>query len=477
MNFLKSLLPWVPKNPPLFLYNSLTRRKEVFTPLKKGEVSLYTCGPTVYDNVHIGNLRTFLFADLLQRTLRENGYLVHHIINITDVGHLQGDGDSGDDKMMRALKRENKSPTLLNMLAVGERYAQSFFTALEKLNVLPPKHFPKASEHIAEDIAFIQKLFEKKAAYQTGDGIYFDTKVDGDYGKLGETIRTITSDDFARIKENPEKRDFRDFALWKFNDLGWDSPWGKGFPGWHIECSAMILKYLGETIDIHAGGEDLAHIHHNNEIAQSESAHEKPLARVFMHATFLTLGKERMAKSEGTGLSLKDIEIKGFFPLSFRYLCLTAHYRSPLQFTFEALEGADKALHSIYRSLASIPESGKANITLLSKFWSCMNDDLDAPKALTILFETLKSPLPEKDKLATILEFDKFFGLRINEERKKYETISQTNIPISIKNLLAERESARAKKDFARADALRAEIETFGFLVEDSSNGPKMTKK
>ncbi len=315
--FLK-VFPWK-ETSSIFLSNTLTGKKEIFHSLEPRKAKLYHCGPTVYNFAHIGNLRPYVFADILRRTLERKGYLVEQVINITDVGHLSGDSDdSGEDKMVLALKREGKERTRKNMLALGDFYAKAFLGDLEKLNILFPHHFPKASEHITEDIARIQKLFDAKVAYKISDGVYFDTQADKQYGRLGHPTDVDPNKEQPRVAENKEKRDKRDFALWKLDNLGWESPWGKGFPGWHIECSAMSMKYLGETFDIHTGGIDHIPIHHNNEIAQSEMATGKILARYWLHSAHIILEGDKISKSKGNVYYLKDLIAKEYSALSLR---------------------------------------------------------------------------------------------------------------------------------------------------------------
>lgn len=463
---------------PICLYNTLSGKKEEFKPIKKREVRMYSCGPTVYDYAHIGNLRAYVFADTLRRMFEFNGYKVKQVINVTDIGHLSSDADEGEDKMTKALKREGKPLTLLAMREVADFYFERFKEDLKSLNIEFPEKFPFASDHIEEDKALIQRLMDKGFTYQTSDGIYFDTGKDEGYGKLGGSFST--TDEHSRIGIDIEKKNPRDFALWKFNsELGYESPWGRGFPGWHIECSAMSMKYLGETFDIHTGGIDLSTTHHNNEIAQSENVTNKPFVNYWLHNAFVNFNDEKIAKSAGTFIKLKNLAEKGYSPLAYRYLLLNSHYRNPTNFSYEALDGASNTLKKLANDLAEFPNDGKVNTEYLEKFISLVNDDLATPQALALLFEVLKSKINPADKLATILKFDEALGLNlfryieINQEENKKDV----KIPIAVQNLVTEREVARKNQKFERADMLRNEIASLGYIVEDTDSEPKISKK
>ena len=458
------------------LYNSLTKQKEEFIPLKPGKVGMYHCGPTVYDHVHIGNLRSFLMGDYIRRSLEYIGYEVQQVMNITDVGHLVSDGDDGDDKMTKALKREGKDITVSNMLEVADFYAESFKKDLDALNLLIPQHFPKASEHIQEDIDIINKLEEKGFTYQTNDGVYFDTSKMSDYGKLGGLNIDDTE---SRINHNPEKRNSADFALWKGDSkLGWDSPWGQGFPGWHIECSGMGMKYLGEQFDIHTGGADLRSIHHNNEIAQSECATGcEPFVKYWLHGEMLNFGGAKLSKSTGGNITLRSLSEKGFNPLSYRYLTLQTHYRSPMSFTWEVLESAQNGLEKIYREIITLrtesgENKGSVNDHFVSKFTEKIEDDINLPQALAVFHDMLKSGLSSADKLATAYDLDTVLGLGLSEYQE--ETI---DISIELQSLLDQRAIARENKDFETSDRLRDEISAMGYLVSDSDGEQNIEKK
>jgi cysteinyl-tRNA synthetase len=391
----------------LKLHNTLTNSLEEFVPLEEGKVQMYHCGPTVYDYVHIGNLRSFLLADLLRRTCEYLGYEVKQVMNVTDVG-IGGNNDEGEDKIISGLKREGKEITMENMKTLADFYTERFKEDVGTLNIKAPHHLPKASEHIAEDIAMIEKLVSRGFAYETQDGVYFDTAKDPHYGKLGRLGKETES----RI-ENSSKRNSRDFALWKKNsNLGYPSPWGQGFPGWHIECSAMATKYLGESFDIHTGGLDLAPVHHNNEIAQSENACGCEFARYWLHNEFVNVPEGKMAKSEGTGITLKTLVEKGFSPLAYRYFLLMAHYRTPVTFTWEALEAAQNAYNKITKLVSSLPECGQVHEGYKKQFIEKIENDLNTPQALAVLWTMMKddSVSPE-DKRATAQDFCRVYGL------------------------------------------------------------------
>ena len=448
------------------LQNTLSGKKEKFVPIKEGEVSMYNCGPTVYDYAHIGNLRSYVFADVLRRMFEYNNYKVRQIVNITDIGHLSSDSDDGEDKMTKALKREGKPMTLEAMREIADFYFGGFKKDLMDLNVELPAEFPFASDNIKEDIELVEKLTEKNFTYKTNDGIYFDISKFKDYGKLGNI--SLTEDEHSRIGINIEKKNSRDFAVWKFNsELGYDAPFGKGFPGWHIECSAMSVKYLGPEFDIHTGGIDHIPVHHNNEIAQSVCA-GYPYARVWMHNAFLNVDSGRMAKSEENFITIKTLKERDVDPLAYRYLLLTAQYSSPLQFSWNALNGAQTTLKKLREKLVLLPDSGKIVETTFNKF---INDNLDTPKALALIWDILKDEsLADTDKKATILDFDKVLGLKLDQ------TID-FEMPENVKLLIEKRDKARSDKNFVKSDELRLEIELLGFEVKDTPDGTKVTPK
>ncbi len=465
------------------LYNTLTGKKEDFKPINDKMVGIYNCGPTVYNYAHIGNLRAYVFADVLRRTLEWSGYKVKQVMNITDIGQLTSDADEGEDKMVKALKREALPLTLKAMNEVGEKYKGAFIEDLKTLNIEMPDKMPKASEHVAEDIEIIKKLEEKGFAYKISDGIYFDTAKFPNYGKLGGVNKAKLKEG-ARVTSNPEKKNPADFNLWKLStsaNLGFDSPWGTGFPGWHIECSAMSRKYLGQPFDIHTGGVDHIGTHHNNEIAQSEAAFDAPLANYWMHNEHLNIsGGEKMAKSGEGFITLQTIVKKKINPLAYRYYLLGANYRTPMIFSFEALSGAETALNRLVNILKTMPEGGKVienneNGFGTKKIGDLLDDDLDTPSAIAFLWDFIKDEnISPSDRRATILKFDETLGLNLIELIKK--ELAPVGIPHAVKKLLSERESARASKNWNDADKLRDEIKSLGFEVKDTDNGQVITE-
>lgn len=468
------------------LYNTLTRKKEIFKPLKKKEVGLYTCGPTVYDFAHIGNLRTYVFEDILRRALEYNGLEVKHVMNITDVGHLSSDADSGEDKMAKALKREGKELNEKSMLALADFYTQAFKKDIRLLNIQEPKTWCKATEYIKEQIKLVEKLVANNYAYETDSAIYFDTSKLADYGKLAKLdmagMQTGVSADKKTDKKNPA-----DFALWlkltgenKNHIMNWDSPWGKGFPGWHIECSAMSMAHLGDNFDIHCGGVDHISVHHTNERAQNIGASGHEVVHFWMHSEFLVMKKEKMAKSAGNFLTLSVLIEKGFHPLAYRYFCLGAHYRSTLTFSWKAIEGAQSALQNLQEKILNIKTQmpnakSKLQISNINgyqkKFLSAINDDLNMPQALAVVWELIKDENVEsEEKYATLLDFDRVLGLGLDK-------IEKIEIPIEVKKLAEKREKYRQEKDFEQADEIRKQVGALGFEIEDTDNGPKMSRK
>ena len=456
----------------LKFYNTLTREKEIFTPINKKEVLFYSCGPTVYNYTHIGNLRAYVFADVLQKTLEYFGYKVKRVMNITDIGHLSSDADSGEDKMTKGLLREGKELTLKNMRELAEFYTEKFKEDLKKLNIEVPKNMYFASDYVKDDVELVKKLEEKKYTYKTKDGIYFDTAKMPDYGILwgGKTTR---DESHARIAENKEKKNPEDFALWKFNQkIGFESPWGKGFPGWHIECSAMGMKFLGDQFDIHTGGIDLIPTHHTNEIAQSECATgKKPFVKFWMHNEFVDTGNEKMSKSAGNFLKLDSLNEKNINPITYRFWLLMASYRTKVNFVWEALEGAETALKRLYNLYIELGEEvGKIDNKYQQKFKEYLEDDLDTPRALTVLWDVFKDEsLSNADKKATVLDFDKVLGLG-------FENLKEEIIPEKVGTLAKAREEARKNKDFKKSDELRKEINSLGYEVKDTAEGQKVSK-
>lgn len=473
------------------LHNTLGNALETFLPRPgSSEVRMYNCGPTVYGRQHIGNLSMFVFTDVLRRTLEYNGYRVKQVINFTDFGHLTSDADEGADKMTTGLKREGLALTLENMRVLGEKYANAFLEDIRMLNIDADHiEFPRASDYIDAQIAMIRTLEEKGYTYQGKHGVYFDTSRFPAYGELG-TIALEGQRPGARVAASQEKRSPQDFLLWKSDrKLGWASPWGKGFPGWHIECSAMIRSCLGEQIDIHTGGIEHVAVHHNNEIAQSECATgKKPLSRFWLHRAHLQLEGSKIAKSEGNVVYLTDILQRGLHPLSFRYLLLGAHYRTSSNFTWDALVGAQTAYAKLLALRLSLEEAaGTVAPQWKSMFLERINDDLDTPGALAVLWEmTRDTSLAASDMRATLLDFDRVLGLNLAEPdgaaRQLARTQTRDEIPegaqsAELRELLAERAVARAAKDYARADALRTKIQDMGYEIDDSGGTSRIFKR
>jgi cysteinyl-tRNA synthetase len=463
---------------PLFLYNTLTRQKEEFKPIKPDEIGLYTCGPTVYNYAHIGNLRTYLFEDFLRRTLEYNGYSVKHVMNITDVGHLTGDMDMGEDKLEVGAKREGKSAW-----EIAAFYTEAFKKDLAFLNIQEPTIWCQATDNIKEQLDLIKVLEKKGFTYRTSDGIYFDTAKIKDYNKLSH-LPLDELKEGARVEKNPEKKNPTDFALWKFSPTGakrqmeWSSPWGVGFPGWHIECSAMSLKYLAGELDIHCGGIDHINIHHTNEIAQSEAATGKKFFNYWLHGVFLNItGGKKMAKSADNFLTLDNALVqKGINPLAYRFAALQVHYRKPMEYSEEGIKQASDGLISLYEQVAWLgEEKGKISLKYKQKFLEAINDDLNMPQALAALFSVLKSDLSEADQLATILDFDSILGLKLDQAKNMVkENIALEDLPKKVQDLVNKRVQAREKKDWALSDKLRKEIEAQGYALEDTAEGVKI---
>jgi len=461
----------------LHLYNRLTRQKEEFTPIRPGEVGLYTCGPTVYNFAHIGNLRTYLFEDVLKRVLIFNGYAVRHVMNITDVGHLTGDRDMGEDKMESGSQREGKTAW-----DIAEFYTQAFKQDIAQLNILEPTLWCKATDSIPEQIGLVRILEDKGFTYRTSDGIYFDTARFPGYARLSSQNLEALQEG-ARVEKNPEKRSATDFALWKFSPPGsrrqmeWESPWGIGFPGWHIECSAMSMKYLGDQLDIHCGGIDHIDIHHTNEIAQSEAATGRKFFNFWMHGAFLNIqGGKKMAKSEENFLTLENaLNRREIPPLAYRFAAFLTHYRKPMEYSDESIQAARNGLEHLcnqVRDLSSGGEApaGAASSAFRGKFLEAVNDDLNMPRAMAVVQEMLKSDIPGADKHATVLDFDRVLGLGLDVVDKSRE------IPLDVRTLVEARSAARAAKNWAESDRLRKEIQALGYTIKDTREGIQIIK-
>jgi cysteinyl-tRNA synthetase len=456
------------------VYNTLTRQKEIFKPIKAGEAGIYTCGPTVYHYAHIGNMRTYIAEDTLVRALKYFGYKVTRVMNITDVGHLTSDSDTGEDKMELGAKREGKTAW-----DVAKFYTEAFFKDYKALNCLMPEVTCPATDYIKEMVGLVSVLEKKGFTYSIGDGVYFDTSKLPDYGKLAGKGHVEGIREGARVEVNAEKRNPADFALWKFSAPGeqrqmeWESPWGKGFPGWHLECSAMAMKHLGDTIDMHCGGEDHVSVHHTNEIAQSEGATGKPFSNYWMHIRFLVTGDAgKMSKSSGEFLTLPVLQAKGFDPLAYRYFCFCAHYRKQLEFSWEAIDTSAKNLEALRGMTAKLrEEAAPAALDKASEFYKqfsdALADDLNLSLALAALWGALRSDLPPAQKLAFVLEADKVLGLDLDRAP------AQEAMPAGVAELIAEREAARKAKDFKRSDELRKALLEKGVAIEDTPKGTK----
>jgi cysteinyl-tRNA synthetase len=452
----------------LHLYDTYSRSLRPFEPIAPGQAGLYACGPTVYDYAHIGNLRTYLFVDGLRRALAFNGLQVRHVMNITDVGHLTSDADSGDDKIEARSRRSGESAW-----DIAAAFTRAFEDDLRQLNILPPTVWCRATDHIAEQIAFIGDLEAKGYTYRTDDGIYFDTTRQDDYGKLARLKRDGLQ--AGKRVELGEKRDICDFALWKFSgvpgqrQMEWNSPWGLGFPGWHIECSAMAEKHLGAYFDIHCGGEDHVAVHHSNEIAQTQARHGTRLANFWLHGAFLKTQEAKMSKSSGDFLRLQSLVEQGVDPLAYRYLCLGAHYRSSLNFTDDALRAAGSGLARLrvaVHGLGAVQGEAAPDPVWLARFAAQLNDDLNYPRALAVAWELLKSGLPDAVKKATMARFDTALGLDL----LAWQPL-QVAVPQPVQAWMAERAIARAQRQWAEADRLRDLARAAGYDIDDTPQG------
>lgn len=468
----------------LRLYNTLTRRKEEFESLEPGKVKMYTCGPTVYNYAHIGNLRSYVFADILRRTLEYSGYDVPQVMNVTDVGHLTSDQDAGEDKMEKEARQSGK-----DIWEIARHFESVFFDDITALNIQQPAVKCRATEHVPEMIALVERIVANGHAYETGQAVYFDVTTFPTYTELSrQSLEDKITAARDEVQEDPEKRNPADFALW-FKAVGrfenhlmrWESPWGVGFPGWHIECSAMSMKYLGETLDIHTGGEDHIWVHHPNEIAQSEAATGEKFVRFWMHGAFLVVGKlaeeedegeRRMGKSEGNFLRLQTLIDKGYNPLAYRYACLMAHYRAKLKFTWESMDAAASGYSALTDFAARAKQIGGEEQPWVSdyrqRFVDAVSDDLNMPMAMGVVSEMVREADRRKEYgvLDALYDFDRVLGLQLREAAER-----ATDIDAEVEALINERNQARAAKDWARADEIRKKLSDQGIALEDTPSG------
>ena len=459
----------------MYLYNSATHKKEEFKTHTPNHVEMYTCGPTVYHFAHIGNLRSYIMEDVLEKYLRYTGYDVTRVMNITDVGHLLSDGDTGEDKMEAPVKKQQKSP-----YEIAAYYTDVFFKDIAALNIGKPEIIAKATDHIADMLEFVEALVDKGYGYETSDGIYFDISKFPGYGKLSGNTHLDDNIAGARVDVNTEKRNPADFALWKKapkeHIMQWDSPWGRSYPGWHIECSTMARKYLGDTFDIHTGGVDHIPIHHENEIAQSEALLGHPAVNYWMHVEFMQVDGRKMSKSLGNTYTLDELAERGYSPMDFRYFCLNTHYRKKLNFTFEGMDAARTAYARLLALLKACKHSDAktdpAVIEAFDKaFAEAVSDDLNIPLGMGELWTLLKNP-PSRDIYDAAMRADAVLGLSLDKcDEEKTE-----DVPDNVRELAEKRRAARQAKDWATSDALRGELTALGWAVKDTAQGPQLSK-
>ncbi len=461
----------------LYIYNTLTRKKEEFKPIDKENnvVKIYTCGPTVYNYAHIGNMRAYIFMDTLRKILKYDGYKLNHVMNITDVGHLTSDADEGEDKMEKSA-REKK----MSVYDIAKMYTECFLKDIAKLNIETPEHVVKATDHIKEMEEYVDKIVKNGYAYETSKGIYFDTSKLPSYGELSK-VNLNDQKAGARIEVDKEKKNPLDFALWikspEEHIMKWDSKYGLCYPGWHIECSAMSNKYLGEKFDIHTGGVDHIPIHHENEIAQAKGATGKNPANYWMHVEFLLIDNGKMSKSLGNVYTIEDLEKKGIEPLAYRYLFYTSHYRNKLNFTWDAIKSAQTSLNNL-RQLTNMHKNGQNKVEdkileeIENKFSDAINDDINMPVALSIVWEVAKNKDYSEDYYNLIKKFDKILSLNLD----KYQNEEGLEIPEDVTKILDERKLARDKKDFQKSDLLRDKLKDMGYLVKDTKEGQKIER-
>lgn len=464
----------------------MSRKKEEFKPLNEDFVTIYSCGPTVYNYAHIGNMRTYVFMDILRRALKLNGYNLKHVMNITDVGHLTSDGDEGEDKMEKAAKSQKKTPW-----EIAAYFTGVFFEDLKRLNIETPELTPKATEHIDQMIDFVKELCDKGYGYETSDGIYFDISKFPRYGRLSRAnLEEQLAGASERVEINNEKRHPADFAIWKKapkeHIMQWPSPWGMGYPGWHIECSTMSREYLGDCFDIHTGGVDHIPIHHENEIAQSEALTGKKSVDYWMHSEFLLVDNGKMSKSLGNTYTVSDLIEKGYSPLAYRYFCLNGNYRNKLNFTWEALDAAQVSLDRLYAAVAKHKGAPAGNISAETiqewkkDFAEAVSDDLNVPLGLGILWKVLKNAEKSRDIYEFALYTDKVLGLSIEKNTNKAnesENKEETEFSQEILDLVAKRTEAKKAKDFKTADSIRDQLKAMGITLIDTKEGVKIVKE
>lgn len=461
------------------IYNTLTRQKEELQPLNKDYVGIYSCGPTVYQYAHIGNLRTYIFMDELRRVLKRNGYTLKHVMNITDVGHLTSDGDEGEDKMAKSARIMKKDP-----YEIAAYFTGVFLKDIDRLNITRPEIITKATDNINQMIDFVVGLCDKGYGYETSDGIYYDIQKFKGYGKLsGNNLDDLMSG--ARVDVNDEKRHPADFAIWKKapkeHIMQWESPWGMGYPGWHIECSAMGLRFLGEKFDIHTGGVDHIPIHHENEIAQSEGLLGHPMVNYWMHGEFMLVNGGKMSKSLGNTYTVDQLIEKGYSPLVFRYFCLNAHYRNKINFTFESMDAAKKALKNLHKEIDRHKGAdGKVDAAVIENFRNefneAVNDDLNIPKALGIVWNMAKYETKSNDIYELILSTDDVLGLDLDKEFEDVEVAVDDELSNKVEELIAKRLEAKKAKDWATADAIRNKLTEMGIALKDTPQGTTWSK-
>ena len=462
----------------IYLYNTLTRTKDLFKPLDEKEVKIYSCGPTVYKDATIGNMRTNIFQDVLRRILKYNGYKIKHVMNITDVGHLVSDGDEGEDKMIKSAREEHKTP-----LEIAEHYTKLFFEDLKALNIETPEIICKATDYIPEMLEYVKGLVEKGYAYETSTAIYFDISKLDKYPVLSN-LNIEEQKAGARVEVDKEKKNPYDFALWikapENHLMKWDSPWGPSYPGWHIECSAMSRKHLGEQFDIHTGGIDLVPTHHENEIAQSKGMCGKIPANYWIHGEYLLIDGGKMSKSLGNVYLLKDIEEKGYDPLVYRLLCYTCSYRNKLNFTWEGIESTSKSLARL-RTGYQQNKAGKDDLNeedrkeldrLETEFHKAINDDMNMPLAMSYVWEVIKYNKKSPEIANSLLKFDTVLGIRIDKEEEK----NNLEIPEEVLELVEKRKKARQEKNWTESDRLRDEIQNLGYSVKDTKDGVEISE-